>query len=99
MREKTAEEVKHGEAFVLTNDPCIHVMRVRSRVKAGGHDVPEGKNVSRYEKHLRNLSGLIRIADHTRVIDQIPAFDRICCFATEYAGQVSRKHGIIFLQA
>jgi len=43
MREKTAEEVKHGEAFVLTNNPCIHVMRVRSCVKAGGHDVPEGK--------------------------------------------------------
>ena len=41
----------------------------------------------------------VRIADHTRVIDQFHAFDRICCFATEYAGQVSRKHGIIFLQA
>ena len=29
--------------FVLTNDPHINVERVRSRVKAGGHDVPEEK--------------------------------------------------------
>ena len=55
--------------FVLTNSPYINIKRVKSRVKAGGHDVPEEKIVSRYEKSLRNLSQLIRIADHTRVID------------------------------
>ena len=55
--------------FVLTNNPYINVKRVKSRVKAGGHDVPEEKTISRYEKSLRNLSRLIRIADHTRVID------------------------------
>ena len=55
--------------FVLTNNPRINVNRVRARVKAGGHDVPEEKIISRYEKSLRNLSQLVRIADHTRVID------------------------------
>lgn len=55
--------------FVLTNNPSINVKRVRARVEAGGHDVPEEKIISRYEKSLRNLSQLIRIADHTRVID------------------------------
>lgn len=55
--------------FVLTNDPTINVKRVQSRVKAGGHGVPEEKIISRYEKSLRNLSKLARIADHTRVID------------------------------
>ena len=55
--------------FVLTNNPYINVERVKSRVKAGGHDVPEEKIISRYEESLRNLSRLIRIADHTRVID------------------------------
>ena len=55
--------------FVLTNNPYINVKRVKSRVKAGGHNVPEEKIISRYEKSLRNLSRLIRIADHTRVID------------------------------
>ncbi len=55
--------------FVLTNNPNINVLRVKSRVKAGGHDVPEDKIIRRYEKSLRNLSQLVRIADHTRVID------------------------------
>ena len=55
--------------FVLTNSPYINVQRVKSRVKAGGHDVPEEKIISRYEKSLRNLSQLVRIADHTRVVD------------------------------
>ena len=55
--------------FVLTNTPYINVERVKYRVKAGGHDVPEEKIISRYERSLRNLSRLVRIADHTRVID------------------------------
>lgn len=55
--------------FVLTNNPIINVKRVKSRVKAGGHDVPDEKIISRYEKSLRNISRLVRIADHTRIID------------------------------
>ena len=55
--------------FVLTNDPEINVARVRARVAAGGHDVPEDKIRSRYEGSLRNLSQLVRIADLTRIID------------------------------
>jgi len=55
--------------FVLTNDSHINVERVRARVLAGGHDVPEEKIISRYDKSLSNLSRLVRIADHTRIID------------------------------
>lgn len=55
--------------FVLTNNPSINVCRVKSRVKDGGYDVPVEKIFSRYEKSLRHLSRLVRIADHTRVID------------------------------
>ena len=55
--------------FVITRDPRINVERVKARVKAGGHNVPEEKIISRYERSLRNLSQLVRIADHTRVID------------------------------
>ena len=55
--------------FVLTNNPCINVERVKSRAKAGGHNVPEEKIISRYEGSLRNISKLVRIADHTRIID------------------------------
>ena len=65
--------------FVLTNDPHINVERVRSRVKAGGHDVPEEKVISRYEKSLRNVSRLVRIADHTRIIDNTDEIPHLIC--------------------
>lgn len=55
--------------FVLTNDSRINVRRVKERAQAGGHDVPEEKIVSRYQKSLNNLSRLVRIADHTRIVD------------------------------
>ena len=55
--------------FVLTRDCEINVRRVRKRVLAGGHDVPEDKIRSRYIKSLNNLSPLVRIADMTRIID------------------------------
>lgn len=55
--------------YVLTDDPDINVRRVRERVAAGGHDVPEDKIRSRYERSLKNLSQLVRIAEITRIID------------------------------
>lgn len=65
--------------FVLTKSPYINVLRVKSRVKAGGHDVPEEKIISRYERSLRNLSQLVRIADHTRVIDNSDDEPHLIC--------------------
>lgn len=39
--------------FVLTRDPEINVSRVRARAAAGGHDVPEEKIRSRYQRSLQ----------------------------------------------
>ena len=69
--------------FVLTNNPYINVERVKYRVKAGGHDVPEEKIISRYERSLRNLSRLVRIADHTRVIDNSGDKPHLICEVLE----------------
>ena len=69
--------------FVLTNDPYINVERVKYRTKAGGHDVPEEKIISRYERSLRNLSKLVRIADHTRVIDNSGDKPHLICEVLE----------------
>ena len=55
--------------FVLTADRAINVRRVRERVRSGGHDVPEDKIRSRYERSLKNLARLVRIADRTRILD------------------------------
>ncbi|MEY2925886.1 MAG: hypothetical protein RL367_363 [Pseudomonadota bacterium] len=38
--------------FVATEDPAINIQRVRSRVKSGGHPVPEDRIVARYHKTL-----------------------------------------------
>ena len=69
LREAKEQGYEIHAVFVLTNDPSINVERVRSRVKAGGHDVPEDKIISRYKRSLQNVSRLIRIADHTRIVD------------------------------
>lgn len=70
--------------FVITKDSSINVARVQLRVKAGGHDVPPGKTVSRYEKSLKNLQKLVRIADETRIIDNTGDSPDLMC---EVCGQ------------
>ena len=65
--------------FVLTKDSAINVRRVRNRVKMGGHDVPEDKIISRYEKSLQNLSKLVRIADLTRIVDNSTDVPSVIC--------------------
>lgn len=48
--------------FIATDDPAVNIDRVRSRVAAGGHDVPEDKIVAR---HARSLSLLPAAIDHS----------------------------------
>lgn len=79
LRQAKEQGYEVHAVFVLTNDPCINVERVRSRVKAGGHDVPEEKIIARYEGSLRNLSRLVRLADHTRVIDNSDDEPHLIC--------------------
>lgn len=79
LREAKEQGYEIHAVFVLTYDSSINVERVRSRVNAGGHDVPEDKIISRYKKSLRNLSKLIRIADHTRIIDNSGSEPHLIC--------------------
>lgn len=71
--------------YVLTKDSAINVARVHSRAAAGGHDVPEDKIVSRYERSLRNLGALVRIADMTRIIDNSGEMPKLICEVKESA--------------
>lgn len=65
--------------FVMTKDSSINVQRVQRRAQAGGHDVPKDKIISRYQKSLKNLSRLVRIADHTRIIDNSGELPALIC--------------------
>ncbi|MBO7662149.1 MAG: zeta toxin family protein [Clostridia bacterium] len=79
LRQAKEQGYRIHAVFVLTSSPSINVRRVQSRVKAGGHDVPEDKIISRYEKSIRNLSQLVRIADHTRIIDNSEDTPHLIC--------------------
>jgi len=41
--------------YIATEDPEINIQRVRNRVAEGGHDVPEEKIRSRYDRSLKLL--------------------------------------------
>lgn len=55
--------------FVLTCNPNINVERVKDRVKAGGHDVPQEKIVSRYFKSLAMIKELKKVCDRLSIYD------------------------------
>ena len=55
--------------YIATDDPEINISRVRSRVKQGGHAVPEDKIVSRYHRSLALLMAAIRHANRAYIFD------------------------------
>ena len=55
--------------YVLTADPMINVLRIRSRVATGGHDVPKEKIISRYDRALELIKELLPICDICHIYD------------------------------
>ena len=55
--------------FIATDDPAINVARVKARVNLGGHDVPEGKIVSRYWRSLDLLMDAVRHTNQAYLFD------------------------------
>lgn len=55
--------------YILTADPMINVLRVKSRVESGGHDVPEAKIITRYDKALNLVKDLVKICDVCHIYD------------------------------
>ena len=55
--------------YVITADVNINIIRVKSRVISGGHDVPADKIISRYHKALKIVPQLIDICDIFHLYD------------------------------
>jgi len=55
--------------FVATDDPAINISRVKSRVKLGGHPVPEDRIEKRYHRSLELLMDAIRHTNRAYVFD------------------------------
>lgn len=55
--------------YIATEDPEINVSRVHTRVKSGGHPVPDDKIVSRYKRSLDLLMEAIQCTNRAYVFD------------------------------
>jgi len=55
--------------YILTCNADINVARIRGRVREGGHDVPEEKIRSRYDKALDLLPQVIAVCDKIYIYD------------------------------
>jgi predicted ABC-type ATPase len=55
--------------YIATDDPQVNLSRVRSRVKRGGHAVPEDKIISRYHRSLDLLMEAIRCTNRAYIFD------------------------------
>lgn len=55
--------------FVATDNPFINITRVTSRVKSGGHGVPEEKIKERYQRSLDFLLDAIRYSNRAYIFD------------------------------
>ena len=55
--------------YIGTDNVEINLARIRARVLAGGHDVPEADVRRRYRRSLANLSIAVKRADHTILFD------------------------------
>lgn len=55
--------------FVATDDPDINISRIASRVRLGGHGVPDDKVRERYQRSLDLLLDAIRYSNRAYVFD------------------------------
>jgi predicted ABC-type ATPase len=55
--------------YIGTETVEINLARIRNRVLAGGHDVPEADVRRRYKRSFKNLPIAIKRADHTILFD------------------------------
>jgi len=59
--------------FITLSDPALSIARVVQRVGRGGHDVPDDKLASRFERTARNIQAALRFVDVGLLIDNSSA--------------------------
>lgn len=75
--------------------PELHIARVRSRVAAGGHDIPEAKIRERYESSRLNLVDLMPALTELRVFDNSEEADPRSGIAPHPVLLLHMEHGKI----
>jgi predicted ABC-type ATPase len=74
--------------FITTRDPLINIERVAQRVASGGHDVSRDKILTRYERSMKLLPGIIQVADTVKVYDNSEETPFIVFFKRVYGDLV-----------
>lgn len=69
LERAAAEGLEVRVWYVALESPALHVARVRSRAKRGGHDIPEEQIRQRYERSRENLIRLLPRATELRLFD------------------------------
>lgn len=69
MRQARAAGYHVGLVFVVLRSVDLNILRVRERVRMGGHFIPENDIRRRYGRALANLPGAIKIAHQTAIYD------------------------------
>jgi predicted ABC-type ATPase len=69
MRKARAVGYHVGLIFVVLHNVDLNVLRVRERVKMGGHSIPEKDIRRRYDRALANLPEAIKFAHQTAIYD------------------------------
>ena len=69
LAQALSEKIEVRIWYVGLATPELHIARVRSRVAAGGHDIPESKIRERYENSRLNLVDLMPKLTELRVYD------------------------------
>ena len=91
----SAAKAKGFEVWVLyvgLDVADMHIRRVRSRAKSGGHDVPDADIVRRYSRSLRNLETVLSLADRVLIYDNSGRTMQRA--ASILAGRVRRVSGL-----
>ena len=78
--------------FVTTRDPEINIARVRQRVLAGGHDVPEDKIRSRYHRTMGFLREYVDVSDIAYVFDNSGRHPRVVFIKDASGTHILRNH-------
>jgi len=53
--------------YVTTQNPAINVERVKTRVLTGGHDVPEEKTLSRYDRSMKLIPEAVEASTRAKI--------------------------------
>jgi predicted ABC-type ATPase len=90
-----SEKIEVRIWYVGLSSPELHIARVRSRVAAGGHDIPEAKIRERYESSRVNLVDLLPKLTELRVFDNSQEADPRRGIAPQPKLLVHMDHGKI----